>query len=104
MALGPWMAASAGIQALAGIGGGLMGQQSQREAMEAAMANKTRDWGYDMFSAEKDKTNQMAALREGNYFMQSPVFQQNREQDFAQQFMLSGKFNPYLTAMASRLS
>lgn len=102
MALGPWMAASAGIQALAGIGGGLLGQQSQREAMEAAMANKARDWGYDLFSAEKDKANQMAALREGNYFMQSPIFQQNQAQDFRQKFMLSGKFDPYLTGLASR--
>ena len=102
MALGPWMAASAGIQGLAGIAGGLMGQQSAREAQEEANKNMVRGWGYDMFSRDREKANQLAALREGNYFMQSPVFQQNQGQDFRQAFMLSGKFDPYLTAMVSK--
>jgi len=102
MALGPWMAASAGIQGLTGIAGGLMGQQSAREAQEEANKNMVRGWGYDMFSRDREKANQLAALREGNYFMQSPVFQQNQGQDFRQAFMLSGKFDPYLTAMASK--
>jgi len=102
MVLGPWMAASAGIQGLAGIAGGLMGQQSAREAQEEAKKNMVRGWGYDMFSRDKEKAAQMAALREGNYFMQSPISQQNLGQDFRQAFMLSGKFDPYLTAMASK--
>ena len=104
MALGPWMAASAGIQGLAGIAGGLMGQQSAREAQEEANKNSVRGWGYDMFSRDREKASQMAALREGNYFMQSPIFQQNQGQDFRQNFMLSGKFNPYLTGIADRFS
>lgn len=104
MALGPWMAASAGIQGLAGIAGGLMGQQSAREAQEEANKNMVRGWGYDMFSRDREKAAQMQALREGNYFMQSPIFQQNQAQDFRQTFMLSGKFDPYLTAMSSRFS
>jgi hypothetical protein len=102
MALGPWMAASAGIQGLAGIAGGLMGQQSAREAQEEANKNMVRGWGYDMFSRDREKATQLAALREGNYFMQSPVFQQNQGQDFRQAFMMAGKFDPYLTAMASK--
>jgi hypothetical protein len=103
MALGPWMAASAGIQGLAGIAGGLMGQQSAREAQEEANKNMVRGWGYDMFSRDREKATQLAALREGNYFMQSPVFQQNQGQDFRQAFMMAGKFDPYLTAMASKV-
>jgi hypothetical protein len=102
MALGPWMAASAGIQALAGLGGGLMGQQSQREAVEAAEKQLARNWGYDMFSRDREKAKEMEGLREGYAFMQSPYFQQKEEQDFAKNFMLSGKFSPYLTGMASR--
>ena len=57
-----------------------------------------------MFSRDREKASQMAALREGNYFMQSPIFQQNQGQDFRQNFMLSGKFNPYLTGIADRFS
>lgn len=102
MALGPWMAASAGIQGLAGIAGGLMGQQSAREAQNEANKNIARGWGFDLYSQDRDKANQMAALREGNYFMQSPIFQQNQGQDFKQAFMLSGKFDPYLTALAGK--
>ena len=104
MALGPWMAASAGIQGLAGIAGGLMGQQSAREAQEEANKNSVRGWGYDMFSRDREKASQMAALREGNYFMQSPIFQQNQGQDFRQNFMLTGRLSPYLTGMADRFS
>jgi len=101
-AFGPIGLGIAGIQGLAGIAGGLMGQQSAREAQEEANKNMVRGWGYDMFSRDKEKATQLAALREGNYFMQSPVFQQNQGQDFRQAFMLSGKFDPYLTAMASK--
>lgn len=101
-AFGPIGLGIAGIQGLAGIAGGLMGQQSAREAQEEANKNIVRGWGYDMFSRDREKANQMAALREGNYFMQSPISQQNQRQDFRQAFMLSGKFDPYLTAMASK--
>ena len=104
MALGPWMAASAGIQALAGLGGGLMGQQSEREAREEANKWGARNMGFDMFMQDRDMGRQMQALREGYGFMQSPSFQNISNQDFRQNFMLSGKFDPYLTAMASRLS
>lgn len=104
MALGPWMAASAGIQGLAGIAGGLMGQQSAREAREEANKWGARNMGFDMFMQDRDMARQMQALREGYGFMQSPTFQQRSNQDFRQNFMLSGKFDPYLTAMASRLS
>jgi len=102
MALGPWMLASAGVQALAGLGGGLMGQQSQREAVNAAEEQLVRNWGYDMFSRDREKAKEMEALREGYAFMQSPYFQQKEDQDFAKNFMLSSKFSPYLTGMASR--
>jgi hypothetical protein len=104
MALGPWMLASAGVQGLTSLAGGLMGQRSAREAQEQASTNMVRGWGYDMFSREREKASQMAALREGNYFMQSPIFQQNKGQDFRQNFMLSGKFDPYLTGIADRFS
>lgn len=104
MALGPWLAASAGIQALAGLGGGLMGQQSAREAQEAANANMVRGWGFDTWLMDRDRANQMQALREGYNFMQSPIFQQKADQDFGKAFMLSGKFDPYLTAMAKQFS
>ena len=104
MALGPWMAASAGIQGLTSLAGGLMGQRSADEAQEQASTNMVRGWGYDMFSREREKASQMAALREGNYLMQSPIYQQNKGQDFRQNFMLSGKFDPYLAGIADRLS
>lgn len=104
MALGPWMAASAGIQALAGLGGGLMGQQSAREAREEAAKNTVRGMAYDMFSRDREKAAQMQALREGNYFMQSPIFQQNKAQDFRQAFALAGRFDPYLLGMADRFT
>lgn len=104
MALGPWMAASAGIQGLAGIAGGLMGQQSAREAQNEANKWGVRNMGFDMAMQERDMGRQMDALRGGYAFMQSPSFQNVSNQDFRQNFMLSGKFDPYLTAMASRLS
>jgi hypothetical protein len=102
MALGPWMAASAGIQALAGLGGGFMAQKSEDKAIEEAGKNLSRNWGYDTFLRDREKAKEMEALREGYAFMQSPYFQQKEEQDFAKNFMLSGKFSPYLTGMASR--
>jgi len=102
MALGPWMAASAGIQGLTGLIGNAMGQTSADKAREEANKNIVRGQGFDLYSQDRDKAYQMAALREGNYFMQSPISQQNQGQDFRQAFMLSGKFDPYLTAMASK--
>jgi hypothetical protein len=69
--LGPWMLASAGVQGLTSLAGGLMGQRSADEAQEQASTNMVRGWGYDMFSREREKASQMAALREGNYLMQS---------------------------------
>lgn len=103
MALGPWMAASAGIQGLTGLIGNVMGQTSEDRALQEANKNIVRGWGFDLYSQDRDKANQMAALREGNYFMQSPIYQQNKKQDFSHGFMLAGKLDPYLTAMAGRL-
>lgn len=102
MALGPWMAASAGIQGLFSTAGGLMGQQSAREADKAAKENTVRMQGFDMLMREREKAAQMAGLREGHAFMQSPIYQQKAGQDFRENFMLSGRFDPYLTGMASR--
>lgn len=102
MALGPWMAASAGIQGLSGIIGNAMGQTSTDKAIEEANKATTRGWGFDAWLMDRDRANQMQALREGYNFMQSPIFQQNQGQNFRQAFMLSGKFDPYLTAMASK--
>jgi hypothetical protein len=106
MALGPWMAASAGIQALAGLGGGLMGQQSQREAMEEAAKNLSRNWGFDTWQREKERGAQAQSLLEGYNFMQSPVFRTKATQDFADAYSLgplAGKFDPYLLGMATRM-
>ena len=103
MALGPWMLASAGVQALAGLGGGLMGQQSQREAVKAAEENLVRNWGFDSWQREKERGAQAQSLIEGYNFMQSPVFQTKSRQDFADAYSLAGKFNPYLLGTAARM-
>jgi len=103
MALGPWMAASAGIQGLANIAGGLMGQQSQREAMEEAAKNLSRNWGFDTWQREKERGAQAQSLLEGYNFMQSPVFRTKATQDFADAYSLAGKFDPYLLGMATRM-
>ena len=103
MALGPWMAASAGIQALAGLGGGLMGQQSQSDAEESAKAMAVRGWGLDMLQREKERGAQAQSLVEGYNFMQSPVFRTKATQDFADSYALAGKFNPYLLGTAARM-
>lgn len=102
VALGPAMIASAGIQGLSNIAGGFMGQQSAREADKAAKENTVRLQGFDMLLREREKAAQMAGLREGHAFMQSPIYQQKAGQDFRENFMLSGRFDPYLTGMASR--
>jgi len=103
MALGPWMLASAGVQALAGLGGGWMGQQSQREAVKAAEENLVRNWGFDSWQREKERGAQAQSLIEGYNFMQSPVFQTKSRQDFADAYSLAGKFNPYLLGTAARM-
>ena len=101
-ALGPWMlgatALQGGFQAL----GGVMEQKAADKDIEEANKNLIRTTGIQSWMQDREQGKQMAALREGNYFMQSPIFQQNKEADFAEDFMLSGKFSPYLTAMASR--
>ena len=101
-ALGPWMlgatALQGGFQAL----GGVMEQKAADQAIEEANKNLIRTAGIQEWMRDREQGKQMAALREGNYFMQSPVSQQNKEANFAEDFMLSGRFSPYLTAMASR--
>lgn len=103
MALGPWMAASAGIQALAGIGGGLMGQQSQRDAINAAEEQLVRNWGFDTWMRDKERAAQAQSLMEGYGFMRTPLFQAKGRQDFGEAFALSGKFDPYLQGLATRM-
>lgn len=100
--LGPWGAAAAGLNFGAQALGGVMEQKAADKAIEEFNKNKFRDLGIAAWLGERDKANEMAALREGNYFMQSPIFQTNKEQDFSEGFMMSGKFSPYLTGMASR--
>lgn len=102
--LGPWGAAAAGLNMGAQALGGVMEQKAADKAIEEFNKNKIRDVGIAAWLGERDKANQMAALREGNYFMQSPIFQQNKEQDFSEGFMLSGRYglNPYAVGMASR--
>lgn len=101
-ALGPWMlgatALQGGFQAL----GGAMEQKAADQAIEEANKNLIRTTGIQEWMRDREQGKQMAALREGNYFKQSPIYQQNRESDFAENFMLSGKFSPYLTGLASR--
>jgi hypothetical protein len=104
MALGPWMLASAGIQGLTNIAGGLMGQQSQREAINAAEEQLVRNWGFDTWQRDKERAAQAQALREGYGFMRSPVFQSKGRQDFAEDFALAGKFyDPYTQGLAMRM-
>jgi len=103
-ALGPWMLGATALQGGFQAIGGAMEQQAAEKAMEEARRTKIADVGIAAWLGERDKANQMAALREGNYFMQSPAFQFNKEQDFSQGFMTAGKFSPYLTGLASRLS
>lgn len=104
MALGPWMLASAGIQGLTSIAGGLMGQQSQREAINAAEEQLVRNWGFDTWQRDKERAAQAQALREGYGFMRSPVFQSKGRQDFAEDFALAGKFyDPYTQGLAMRM-
>jgi hypothetical protein len=103
-ALGPWMLGATALQGGFQAIGGAMEQQAAEKAMEEARRTKIVDVGIAGWLGERDKANQMAALREGNYFMQSPTFQFNKEQDFSQGFMTAGKFSPYLTGLAARLS
>jgi hypothetical protein len=103
-ALGPWMLGATALQGGFQAIGGAMEQQAAEKAMEEARRTKIADVGIAAWLGERDKANQMAALREGNYFMQSPIFQQNKKQDFSQGFMTAGKFSPYLIGMADRFS
>lgn len=101
-ALGPWMlgatALQGGFQAL----GGVMEQKAADKAIEEANKNLIRTTGIQEWMRDREQGKQMAALREGNYFMQSPIYQQNKGQDFRGSFMLAGKFDPYMTGMADR--
>lgn len=104
-ALGPLGLASGALQAGASIFGASQARASGRDAINAAEEAKVRDFGTNLFMMERDKAKQMEALREGMGFMQSPIYQQNKAQEFGRAFSLAGKygFNPYSTAMATRL-
>lgn len=103
-ALGPWMLGATALQGGFQAIGGAMEQKAADKAIEEANKNLIRTTGIQSWMQDREQGKQMAALREGNYFMQSPIFQQNKEQDFSEGFMLSGKYglNPYAVGMASR--
>jgi hypothetical protein len=102
--LGPWGAAAAGLNLGAQAIGGVMEQKAADKAIEEANKNLIRTVGIQEWMRDREQGKQMAALREGNYFMQSPIAQQNKESGFAEDFMLAGQrsFSPYLVGMASR--
>jgi hypothetical protein len=103
--LGPWGLASAGLQAGASIFGATQARAGARDAINAAEEAKARDWGFNMFMMDRDKAKQMEAIREGLGVMQSPLFQQNKSQEYGRAFSLAGKygFNPHTTATAIRM-
>ena len=104
-ALGPLGLASAGLQAGAAAFGATQARAGARDAINAAEEAEARDWGFNMFMMDRDKAKQMEAIREGLGVMQSPLFQQNKGQEYGRAFSLAGKygFNPHTTGMAMRL-
>jgi hypothetical protein len=104
-ALGPLGLASGALQAGASIFGATQARAGARDAINAAEEAKARDWGFNMFMMDRDKAKQMEAVREGLGVMQSPLFQQNKGQEYGRAFSLAGKygFNPHTTGMAMRL-
>lgn len=104
-ALGPLGLASAGLQAGAAAFGATQARAGARDTIKAAEEAKARDWGFNMFMMDRDKAKQMEAIREGLGVMQSPLFQQNKGQEYGRAFSLAGKygFNPHTTGMATRL-
>jgi len=105
--LGPWGLASAGLQAGAAVFGATQARAGARDAINAAEEAKARDWGFNMFMMDRDKAKQMEAVREGLGVMQSPLFQQNKGQEYGKAFSLAGRpeygFNPHTTATAIRM-
>lgn len=103
--LGPLGLASAGLQAGAAVYGATQARAGARDAINAAEEAKARDWGFNMFMMDRDKAKQMEAIREGLGVMQSPLFQQNKSQEYGRAFSLAGKygFNPHTTATAIRM-
>ena len=103
--LGPLGLAAAGLQAGASVFGATQARAGARDAINAAEEAKARDWGFNMFMMDRDKAKQMEAIREGLGVMQSPLFQQNKSQEYGRAFSLAGKygFNPHTTATAVRM-
>ena len=104
-AMGPLGLAAGALQAGASVFGATQARAGARDAINAAEEAKIRDMGFNMFMMERDKAKQMEAIREGLNVMQSPLFQQNKSQEYGKAFSLAGKygFNPYTTATAMRL-
>lgn len=104
-AMGPLGLAAGALQAGASVFGATQARAGARDAINAAEEAKIRDMGFNMFMMERDKAKQMEAIREGLGVMQSPLFQQNKSQEYGKAFSLAGKygFNPYTTATAMRL-
>ena len=103
--LGPLGAVTAGLQAGAAVYGATQAREGARDAINAAEEAKARDWGFNMFMMDRDKAKQMEAIREGLGVMQSPLFQQNKSQEYGRAFsQIAGKyFNPPTTATAIRM-
>jgi hypothetical protein len=106
-ALGPLAIGAAGLQAGASIFGATQARAGAQDAINAAEEAKVRDWGFNMFMMDRDKAKQMEAIREGLGVMQSPLFQQNKTQEYGKAFSLAGRpeygFNPHTTATAMRM-
>jgi hypothetical protein len=102
---GPLGIAAMGLQAGASAFGATQARAGARDAINAAEEANARDWGFNMFMMDRDKAKQMEAIREGLGVMQSPLFQQNKSQEYGRAFSLAGKygFNPHTTGMAMRL-
>ena len=103
--LGPLGLAAGALQAGASVFGATQARAGARDAINAAEEAKARDWGFNMFMMDRDKAKQMEAIREGLGVMQSPLFQQNKSQEYGRAFSLAGKygFNPHTTATAIRM-
>jgi hypothetical protein len=103
-AFGPLGLAAAGLQAGASVFGATQARAGAQDAIRAAEEGKARDWGMNMFMLDRDKAKQMEALREGLGVMQSPLFQQNKAQEYGRAFSMAGKyFNPYTAGTAIRM-
>jgi hypothetical protein len=104
-ALGPWMLGATALQGGFQAIGSAMEQTSADKAIEEANKNLIRTTGIQSWMQDREQGKQMAALREGYGFMNSPVFQQVKDKEFGQEYALAGKyFNPYVFGQIDRLT